>query len=102
MSRAHGGLRRFAPNPPYISTTTYSSSTLTGNVSATYGPSTSRAPGSTVTGKLRTRTLRGSHHDFPVRMSYSHWCQGQRKISPWREVRYSPGSDDSTRQVRWP
>src|SRR5215470_15100308 len=23
-------------------------------------------------------------------------------ISPWREVRYSPGSDDSTRQVSWP
>src|SRR5262249_32461988 len=57
---------------PHISTTTYSSSTVTGNVSATYGPSTRRAPGSTVTGKLRTRTVRGSTHDLPVRMSYSH------------------------------
>src|SRR5258707_507716 len=35
-------------------------------------------------------------------MSYSHWCHGQRRISPWRDTRYSPGSEDSTRPVSWP
>ncbi len=66
-----GGLRAFGANPSYNSITTYSSSTLTGNVSATYGPSTGRAPGSTVTGKLRARPLRGSIQDLPARTSYS-------------------------------
>src|SRR5579859_4695779 len=69
----------------HIVTTRYSPSTLTGNVSATYGPSTSFAPLSTLTSKRRTWTRRGSHQDLPVRMSYSQECHGQRITSPWRE-----------------
>src|SRR5690242_13386018 len=38
----------------YASTTTYASSTRTGNVSAVYGPSTSAAPLSTCAGNCRT------------------------------------------------
>jgi len=44
---------------------------LTGKVSPRTGPRPGAPPARTVTGKLRTRTLRGSHHDLPVRMSYS-------------------------------
>src|SRR6187551_2679162 len=69
----------------HASTTTYFPSTLTGNVSALYGPSTSLAPGSTDTAYLRVRRRCGSHHDCPVRMSNSHECHGQRMISPLRE-----------------
>src|SRR5580704_8773199 len=83
----------------HIVTTRYSSSTLTGNVSATYGPSTSCAPVSTFTSKRRTWTRRGSHQDLPVRMSYSQECHGQRITSPLRESQYSPGADDDTRPV---
>src|SRR5436189_641530 len=48
-AHSEAAFRHNAGGSHFVSTTTYASSTATGNVSATYGPSTSLAPGSTVT-----------------------------------------------------
>src|SRR5271166_2102351 len=77
--------RRVCKSAAQTSTTTYCSSTVTGTVSATYGPCTTRCPSATSTGYERTWIRSGSQYDCPVRTSNSHPCHGQRRISPLRE-----------------
>src|SRR5215470_12129428 len=45
---------------------------------------------------------RGSHQDLPVRISNSQPCQGQRRISPRRDIAYRPGSLEATAPVSLP